>query len=393
MVLQALADARRVEPAAQQQRRRLDRAGAHDEAVGFVLDAVRRHGPHDAPAFERERHDRRLGDDHQVGAQQGRPQVDVGDRDPFAVVAHERRRAGAGVGVEHGRAEHAEPLGLLDREQMADREQLGIGRRQAAADQRRAAQPEPLRVRLGRAALAADHRRSRGTAAPARRGTHHRGRAPAPGRDRGRPRAARPRCWSSSDRREATTQPAVPPPITSQRTLTSGDLAEPTEDAWRLEREAGEVGGVVVAHQPPAAAARRDELGQRRVRRLQFEHAVGRQPQQRPERGVDDATVACHHDRTSAVLVHDARQRGADTVVELGDRLAARERHGVRVGLPVGHPVALDEVAEREPVAVGAGVVLAESRLLDDRQAQHRSDDLGGLDRPRVARWRTARSP
>ncbi len=145
------------------------------------------------------------------------------------------------------------------------------------------------------------------------------------------------------------------------------------------------MGGVVVAHQPPAiAAASCTNSVSDVLRGVQLEPAVGRQPQQRPERGIDDPTVACHNDRTSGVLAHDTRERGADAEVELGDGLATRERHGVRVGLPIGHPVAIDEVAERQPVTVGPGVVLAEPGLDDDRQAEHRRDDLSGLDRPRI---------
>jgi hypothetical protein len=88
--------------------------------------------------------------------------------------------------------------------------------------------------------------------------------------------------------------------------LTGGDLLGAQDGARRLDRPSGEMGGVVVAHESPPVASGRDELGQRCVRRLQFERAVGGQAQQPPERGVDDTSVACHNDRTSAVFVHDA---------------------------------------------------------------------------------------
>jgi hypothetical protein len=70
-------------------------------------------------------------------------------------------------------------------------------------------------------------------------------------------------------------------------------------------------------------------------------------------------------------------------VVEFGDGLAAGKRHGVRIGLPIGHAITLDEVVEREPVAIGPRVVLTEAWLLLHRHAERRSEDLGGLDRPR----------
>ena len=80
-----------------------------------------------------------------------------------------------------------------------------------------------------------------------------------------------------------------------------------------------------------------------------------------------------------------SRTACADAVVQLGERLAARERHGVRVGLPVGHAVALDELLERQPVAVRPGIVLAEAVVdVDLGAAERRGDQLGGLDRPRV---------
>ena len=48
-------------------------------------------------------------------------------------------------------------------------------------------------------------------------------------------------------------------------------------------------------------------------------------------------------------------------------------------------PYALDVIVERHPVAIGAGIVLAEPGILDDRQvADGRSDDLGGLPGPGV---------
>ena len=154
--------------------------------------------------------------------------------------------------------EHASAR-LLDRQQIADRNSRDRGS-QAAADQRRAPRPNPA----GRA-RAPPWRRitvSRDTAAGFQV-RHRSGTGPA---GRIRPRAARPRC-GVPDRREATTQPAVPPPITSQRVL-NGDSLLRLRRARRLEREAGEVRGVVVAHQSPAVAARRDEFGQRRVRGL-----------------------------------------------------------------------------------------------------------------------------
>jgi hypothetical protein len=53
--------------------------------------------------------------------------------------------------------------------------------------------------------------------------------------------------------------------------------------------------------------------------------------------------------------------------MEVGQRLAAGEGDRVGVALPVGHAVAVDELLEGEAVAVGAGVVLADLGVDDDR--------------------------
>ena len=90
---------------------------------------------------------------------------------------------------------------------------------------------------------------------------------------------------------------------------------------------------------------------------------VRRRAQGHPQHGVDDAAVAAHDDRAAGVAGDDVADGDADPVVQLGERLAARERDGVGVGLPVGHAVAGEELVERQPVAVRAGVVLAEPGL------------------------------
>ena len=77
-------------------------------------------------------------------------------------------------------------------------------------------------------------------------------------------------------------------------------------------------------------------------------------------------------------------QPGA-AVVQLSDRLAARERDGVRIGLPVRHAVALDELGERQAVAVRAWVVLAEAVLDVDLCAAERSAITSAVS---TARWK-----
>ena len=75
----------------------------------------------------------------------------------------------------------------------------------------------------------------------------------------------------------------------------------------------------------------------------------------------------------------------ADAVVQLGDRLAAGERDGVRVGLPVRHAVPGEELVERQAVAVRAGVVLAPAVVdRDSTPGERLGDPLGRLLRPRV---------
>ena len=81
-----------------------------------------------------------------------------------------------------------------------------------------------------------------------------------------------------------------------------------------------------------------------------------------------------------------------DPVVQLGDGLAAGERDGVRIGLPVRHPVALDELVERQPVAVRTGVVLTPAVVDDDLRPAERAGQSRRASRaPAGNRWRTAR--
>ncbi len=86
-------------------------------------------------------------------------------------------------------------------------------------------------------------------------------------------------------------------------------------------------------------------------------------------------------------------------MVERRQRLAAGESLTVRIAVPVGHAVSVDELLERQSVALGTGVVLTEPHvgLAPSRPSAGR-DDLGGLDRPRVlagdtAPWHRPSSP
>ena len=84
----------------------------------------------------------------------------------------------------------------------------------------------------------------------------------------------------------------------------------------------------------------------------------------------------------------------ADAMVERGDRLAARERDGVGIELPVRPAVALDERVERHAVALGPGIVLAQA-LVDVHLERRRAPARGARpSRPPAGSCsRTARRP
>jgi hypothetical protein len=54
--------------------------------------------------------------------------------------------------------------------------------------------------------------------------------------------------------------------------------------------------------------------------------------------------VATHHNGLSFIVSNSAMKRDTDAVMEFSDSLTTWKRHSMRVALPVGHSVPLDEV-------------------------------------------------
>ncbi len=117
---------------------------------------------------------------------------------------------------------------------------------------------------------------------------------------------------------------------------------------------------------------------------MELEQAGGGGPQGQAHDRVDDTPVTDHQHRLTRRGVQGAAQCGTDAQLELGDRLAAREGHRVRIALPVGGAVAADELLERHAVAVGTRIVLAEPLDHLDGAPEHPFEHLGGLDRPGI---------
>ena len=104
-----------------------------------------------------------------------------------------------------------------------------------------------------------------------------------------------------------------------------------------------------------------------------------------PQRSVDDPAVARDDDGLILVRVGGSPDRLTDAVLERRNRLATGEAREERIALPPTDAVALDVIVETHPVAVRAGIVLAEAGVLGDGQvAQGRGDDLGGLVSPGI---------
>ena len=138
--------------------------------------------------------------------------------------------------------------------------------------------------------------------------------------------------------------------------------------APRRPSEPGQVGGVVVARQAPAAGATSSSSVSEA-----FVVNSSKPPVEGVRRAIRSTALTTPPWQQTTIVapgvgVHGVAHGLADAVVQLGDRLAAGERDGVRVRLPVRHAVALDELVERQPVAVGAGVVLAPAVVAEDRR-------------------------
>ena len=101
---------------------------------------------------------------------------------------------------------------------------------------------------------------------------------------------------------------------------------------------------IVVPHQPPAPWTNFDHLGDGRVHRVHLEATGQRRTQRHTQHCIYDSPVATHHNGLSFIVSNSAMKRDTDAVMEFSDSLTTWKRHSMRVALPVGHSVPLDEV-------------------------------------------------